>query len=291
MQGMREIKRRIRSVQNTQQITKSFKMVSASKLRRAQERAEQARPYVAKMAEVLANIGKSTTNIKHPMLEKREVKKTGYIVIAADRGLAGGYNSNVVRKAEAEFRKHQSQDEYAIFAVGRKAVDYFKHRGYSLVGEIVGVTDYPMLTDLKSITSGAVGMYADGTFDELYIVYNEFITAVTQRPVVQLLLPLDGIGGEQDEEDINMGETEYIYDPSAEEVLGELLPKYAETLIFNAVLNAKAGEHGARMTAMSNATDNAAEMIKSLSLRYNRARQAAITQEISEIVAGANALS
>lgn len=288
MQGMREIKRRIRSVKNTQQITKSFKMVSASKLRRAQERAEQARPYVAKMAEVLANIGRSATNIQHPMLEKRPVKKTGYIVIASDRGLAGGYNSNVVRKAEAEFRKHQSQDEYAIFAVGRKAVDYFKHRGYSLVGEIIGVTDYPMLTDLKSITSGAVGMYADGTFDELYIVYNEFITAVTQRPVVQLLLPLDGIDGG---EDTSAGETEYIYDPSAEEVLGALLPKYAETLIFNAVLNAKASEHGARMTAMSNATDNASEMIKTLSLRYNRARQAAITQEISEIVAGANALS
>ncbi len=288
MQGMREIKRRIRSVKNTQQITKSFKMVSASKLRRAQERAEQARPYVAKMAEVLANIGRSATNIQHPMLEKRPVKKTGYIVIASDRGLAGGYNSNVVRKAEAEFRKHQSQDEYAIFAVGRKAVDYFKHRGYSLVGEIIGVTDYPMLSDLKSITSGAVGMYADGTFDELYIVYNEFITAVTQRPVVQLLLPLDGIDGG---EDTSAGETEYIYDPSAEEVLGALLPKYAETLIFNAVLNAKASEHGARMTAMSNATDNASEMIKTLSLRYNRARQAAITQEISEIVAGANALS
>jgi len=262
-------------------------MVAAAKLRKAQERAEQAKPYAHKLAEVLASIAKGTNDVSHPMLEKRTVKKTGYIVIAADRGLSGGYNSNVIRKATTEMERHQSQDEYAVFAVGRKAVDYFKRRNYPLVGEITGVKDYPTFADIKSITTAAVGMYAEGIFDELYVVYNEFITAISQTPKAQLLLPLDSIAGDSDK----VVSAEYIYDPSAAEVLGELLPKYAETLIFNAVLNAKASEFGATMTAMGSATDNASEMIKTLSLKYNRARQAAITQEISEIVSGANALA
>ncbi|OEF96877.1 ATP synthase F1 subunit gamma [Desulfuribacillus alkaliarsenatis] len=289
---MREIKRRIRSVKNTQQITKAMKMVAAAKLRRAQERAEQAKPYAAKMAEVLSSIAKGTKDVSHPMLEKREVKKTGYIVITSDRGLAGGYNTNILRKAATEMQKHQSQNDYAVFAVGRKAVDYFKRREYPIVGEITGVTDYPTFADIKKITSTAVGMYAEGIFDELYVVYNEFVTAVTQVPTVQLLLPLDNVeaSDEVEAQEQEISQKEYIYDPSATEVLEELLPKYAETLIFNAILNAKASEHGARMTAMGSATDNASEMIKTLSLKYNRARQAAITQEISEIVGGANAL-
>ncbi|OEH85536.1 F0F1 ATP synthase subunit gamma [Desulfuribacillus stibiiarsenatis] len=284
---MREIKRRIRSVKNTQQITKAMKMVAAAKLRRAQERALQAKPYASKMAEVLASIAKTTTDVSHPMLEKRVVKKTGYIVITSDRGLAGGYNSNILRKAAQEMQKHQSSDEYAVFAVGRKAVEYFKRRNYPVIGEVTGITDYPTFADLKNITSAAVGLYEEGILDELYIVYNEFITAVTQLQTVQKLLPIDNIAGASEVTDSS---ADYIYDPSASEVLNQLLPKYAETLIFNAVLNAKASEHGSRMTAMGNATDNAAEMIKSLSLIYNRARQAAITQEISEIVSGANAL-
>lgn len=289
MQGMREIKRRIRSVKNTQQITKAMKMVAAAKLRRAQERAEQAKPYAAKMKEVLVKIAKGTTDVRHPMLEKREVKRTGYIVISSDRGLAGGYNTNLLRKAATDMQRHQSKDEYAVFAVGRKAVEYFKRREYPLVGEITGLTDYPTFADIRSITSTAVGMYAEGIFDELYIVYNEFITAVTQVPTTLPLLPLDNDGME--DKAVGGVQADYIYDPSAAEVLEELLPKYAETLIFNAILNAKASEQGARMTAMGNATDNASEMIKTLSLKYNRARQAAITQEISEIVGGANALA
>lgn len=283
---MREIKRRIKSVTSTQQITKAMKMVAAAKLRRAQERAEQAKPYAEKLAEVLASIAKSTTDVNHPMLEKRAVKKTGYIVIAADRGLSGGYNSNVIRKAVAAMSRHQSQDEFAVFAVGRKAVDYFKKREYPLVGEITGVKDYPTFVDIKSITTAAVGMYAEGLLDEIYLVYNEFMSAISQVPKEQLLLPLDNVSS--NEQTIS---ADYIYDPSAAEVLNELLPKYAETLIYNAILNAKASEFGATMTAMGSATDNAEEMIKDLSLKYNRARQAAITQEISEIVGGANALA
>lgn len=286
MSGMREIKRRIKSVTSTKQITKAMEMVAAAKLRRAQERAEQSKPYADKLIEVIAAIAQGTTEFSHPMLEKRPIKKTGYIVIAADRGLSGGYNSNVIRKAVTAIKKHESADEYAIFAVGRKVVDYFKKRDYPLMGEITGLKDYPTFLDIKSITNAAVNMYADGELDEVYIVYNQFQSAISQIPTQQLLLPLDNLADKTK----GASTTEYIYDPSAAEVLGELLPKYAETLIYSAVLNAKASEFGATMTAMGSATDNADDMIKELSLRYNRARQAAITQEISEIVGGANAL-
>lgn len=295
---MREIKRRIRSVKNTQQITKAMKMVAAAKLRRAQERAEQARPYADKMAEVLQSIAAGTRDVSHPMLERRTVKKTCYVVITSDRGLAGGYNSNVLRMAAAEMKRHNSSDEYVVYAVGRKAAEYFRRRSYPIAGEITGLTDYPTFADIKGITSKAVGMYADSSIDELYVIYNKFVTAVTQIPTMQKLLPLEKLavettGDEQTAKEVSPASTnntaDYLYDPDALDVLGRLLPKYAETLVFNAVLSSKASEHGARMTAMSSATDNASDMIKALSLKYNRARQAAITQEISEIVSGANA--
>lgn len=284
MASSRDIKRRIRSVQNTRQITKAMKMVAAAKLRRAQERAEAARPYAEKMYEVISSIAAGTSGVKHPMLVTREVKKTGYLVITSDRGLAGGYNGNILRMVSRTINeRHKSKDEYAIFVLGRKGRDYFKKRGYPVVQEVVGLTDYPTFADIKNIAKTAVGMFAEGIFDELYLVYNEFISPIQQTPVEKRLLPLGAI--EQTETKIN-----YDYEPSAEEVLSELLPRYAETLIFSALLEAKAGEQGARMTAMGSATDNATEMIAHLTLSYNRARQAAITQEISEIVGGANAL-
>ncbi|GAB7387898.1 F0F1 ATP synthase subunit gamma [Bacillaceae bacterium] len=284
MQGTREIKRRIKSVQNTKQITKAMEMVSAAKLRRAQERAQKARPYAEKMREVIASIAAGTSGFRHPMLEAREVKKTGYIVITSDRGLAGGYNANILRTVVRTIaERHKSKDEYAIIVLGRKGRDFLKKRGYPVVDEITGLSDYPTFADIKAIASRAVGMFADGTFDELYLYYNEFINSITQRPKEVKLLPLADVAA-------NGKKMNYEYEPSAEEVLSVLLPKYAETLIYSALLDAKASEHGARMTAMGNATNNATEMIEKLTLSYNRARQASITQEISEIVAGANAL-
>lgn len=287
MQGTREIKRRIKSVQNTKQITKAMKMVSAAKLRRAQERAEASRPYSEKIKEVIGSIAAKVENVEHPLLKVRDIKKTGYFIITSDRGLAGGYNSNLLRNLVKTIKeRHQTTDEYVIFVVGRKGRDFFKKRGYPLIGEIIGLSDSPTFIDIKNLASTAVGMYAEGVFDELYLVYNEFLSAIQQIPVEKKLLPLADLEGK--------GTDNYTFidfEPSAEDVLNVLLPRYAETLIFTAVLNAKASEHGARMTAMGNATDNAEEMISALTLTFNRARQASITQEISEIVGGASALS
>ncbi|MBO8165556.1 MAG: F0F1 ATP synthase subunit gamma [Brevibacillus sp.] len=283
-QGIREIRRRIKSVKNTRQITKAMKMVSAAKLRRAQETATAAKPYARKIKEVIASIASGTTTVNHPMLQSRPVKKTGYIVITSDRGLAGGYNGNIIRKVLQTLKeKHQSPDEYAIFVIGRKGRDFFKKRNYPLLDEVVGLPESPSFADIKKIAAAAVQMYADERIDELYICYNEFHSAISQTPVMNRLLPLHEMD-ESKERKVN-----YEYEPSAEEVLSVLLPKYAETLVYSALLEAKASEHGARMTAMGNATDNASEMIERYTLFYNRARQAAITQEISEIVAGANA--
>ena len=286
MQGTREIKRRIKSVQNTKQITKAMKMVAAAKLRKAQERAEASRPYTEKMKEVIASIAARTEDVDHPLLEVREVKKTAYLVITSDRGLAGGYNANILRSTVQTIKKqHQSSDEYGVFAIGRKGRDFFKKRNYPLIGEIIGLSDSPTFADIKDIVRTAVQMYAEGVFDELYLVYNEFVSAISQRPVEKKLLPLVDLEAETG----NLN-TQIDFEPSAEGVLNVLLPRYAETLIFSAVLEAKASEQGARMTAMGNATDNAEDMIQRLTLTFNRARQASITQEISEIVGGANAL-
>ncbi len=294
MGNMRDIKRRINSVQNTRQITKAMTMVAAAKLRRAQEKAEGSRPYTEKMSEVVASVAARIDVVEHPLLEVREIKKTGYLVISSDQGLAGGYNSNLLRYLTQTINKrHKSMDEYAIFVIGKKGSEYLKRREYPIVEEVLGLSDNPTFAEIKNIASSVVNMYSEETFDEVYLYYNEFVSAITQVPTEKKLLPLSDIG---DGREAEIKETEsmqsYIeFEPSAEEVLGTLLPRYAETLIYSALLNAKASESGARMTAMDSATSNADEMIDSLTLTYNRARQASITQELSEIVAGANALS
>lgn len=281
--GLREIKRRLKSVRNMRQITKAMEMVAAANLRRAQVRAESARPYAEKMREVIATIAAGAKEeVQHPMLQSRPIKRTGYLIITSDRGLAGGYNANLLREAiEVIHERHKSPDEYAILVIGRKGRDFLRRRGIEIDGEITGLPDSPRFSDIKSIAAKAVQKFADGEIDELYIWYNKFITALTQRPTESRLLPLADVG--------EHSEISYEYEPSPEAVLEVLLPKYAETLIFAALLEAKASEFGARMNAMGNATRNANDMIHTLTLEYNRARQAAITQEITEIVAGANA--
>lgn len=280
--GMREIKRQIKSKQNTRQITRAMEMVAAANLKRAEQAAQSARPYAEKMKEVIASIAAGTKGVKHPMLQSREIKKTGYLVITSDRGLAGGYNANVLRKVMNVIKeKHRSADEYSIFIVGRKGRDFFKKRNIPIVQEVTGLADKPAFADIKNIANAAVSNFENGSYDELYIVYNEYKNAISQIPVMKRLLPL---------EEVTSGAISgYEYEPSPEGVLDVLLPRYAETLIYSAVLDGKASEFGARMTAMNNATNNATNMISTLTLQYNRARQAAITQEISEIVAGANA--
>lgn len=284
--NMRDIKREIKSKQNMKQITKAMEMVAASRLRRAQQAATAARPYADKLKEVVSSIAAGSNDVKHPMLESRPIKKTGYLVITSDRGLAGGYNANILRKVTQTIQqKHKSADEYALFVIGRKGRDYFRRRNMPIVEEVIGLSDSPTFADIKSVASSAVKMFAEGAYDELYLYYNQFVNAISQVPTESRLLPLEAIGG------VPGNTAAYEYEPSPEGVLEVLLPKYAETLVYSAVLEGKASEFGARMTAMGSATKNATKMISQLTLTYNRARQAAITQEISEIVAGANAQS
>ncbi len=282
--GMRDIKREIQSKKSTRQITKAMEMVAASKLKKAQNAAEAARPYADKMKEVVSNIAAGSSGLKHPMLQARPIKKTAYLVITSDRGLAGGFNANLLRNLNATIQsKHKSKDEYALFVVGRKGRDSFKKRDLPIVHEVTGLPDDIRFSDIKEIANAAVSNFENGTYDELYLVYNRFVNPIQQIPTEKRLLPLGDIGE-------GVKAAYYEYEPSPEKVLDVLLPQYAETLIYSAVLESKASEFGARMTAMGNATNNATEMINQLTLSYNRARQAAITQEISEIVAGANAL-
>lgn len=283
--GLRELKRQIKSKQSSKQITKAMEMVAAARLKRAQNSAEAARPYADKMKEVVASIAAGSKDVKHPMLQSREVKKTGYLVITSDRGLAGGYNANVLRRLMSTIReKHKSSSEYVLFVIGRKGRDFLSRRNLPILEEVTGLSDTPTFADIKSIAQKAVQNYIDGQYDELVIVYNRFQSVISQIPTEMRLLPLGDVS-------TNEASVSYEYEPSPEGVLEVLLPKYAETLIYSAVLDGKASEFGARMTAMSNATKNATKIIDGLTLSFNRARQAAITQEISEIVAGANALS
>jgi len=281
--GLRELRRKIKSVQSTRQITKAMEMVAASKLRKAQESALAARPYAEKIREVIASVAGATKGYRHPMLESRPVRRTGYLVITSDRGLAGGYNANLLRSVLQTLRqKHASPDEYAIFVIGRKGRDFFRRRGIPVLEEVTGLSDSPAFADIKRIASAAVRAFEQGVCDELYLAYNRFVNAMTQVPTIRRLLPLERVESASPA-------AVYEYEPSAEEVLSVLLPRYAEALVYSALLEAKASEFGARMTAMGAATKNATKMIHSLTLMYNRARQAAITQEINEIVAGANA--
>jgi F-type H+-transporting ATPase subunit gamma len=282
--GIREIKRQIKSIQNTKQITKAMEMIAAARLRRAQQAAQSARPYAEKLREVIASIASSSGSATHPMLQKRPIQRTGYVVITSDRGLAGGYNANLLRKVMMTLReKHKSSDEYMIFVIGRKGRDFLRRRNIVLSTETTALPDFPKFSDIKDVAISAVKAYEEGAIDELVLVYNEFISAIAQRPVEKVLLPL----GETKTQ--NTTSASYEFEPSPEVVLEHILPRYAETLVFSAVLEGKASEFGARMTAMSNATKNATKLIAERTLQYNRARQASITQEITEIVAGANA--
>ena len=211
--GMREIKRKIKSVQNTKQITKAMEMVAAAKLRRAQEAAQNARPYADKLKEVVVNIAAGTKGVKHPMLLSRPIKKTGYLVVTSDRGLAGGYNANVLRNLLKTINeRHQSKDDYVLFVVGRKGRDYLRRRNLPIVEEVTGLSDNPSFADIKVVASKAVAQFADGTFDELYIHYNQFINALTQNAIEKRLLPLENV-------ESSATGASYEYEPSAEEVL------------------------------------------------------------------------
>lgn len=282
MASAQDIRRRIKSVASTQQITKAMKMVSAAKLRRAQESVIAARPYANKIQDVLGRLAGSAKDYTHPLLEVRDVKKIGLVIITGDRGLCGGFNANLIRIVEHNLA---DMDKAAgMVCIGRKGRDYFRRRGQEIVEEYINIGDNPTFIQGKELAARLMALYRDGVFDEIHLVYNEFKSAMTQRPVSFKLLPIEPVAGE------DAAAVEYIYEPSEAGVMDTLLPSYVETVVYRALLESKASEHGARMTAMSSATDNAVEIIAKLTLTLNRARQAAITKEISEIVGGAAAL-
>ncbi|MGE7020731.1 ATP synthase F1 subunit gamma [Solibacillus cecembensis] len=284
MVNLREIKGRINSTKSTKQITKAMQMVSSSKLRRAEQNAKSYVPYMEKIQEVVGAIASGTKDSGHPMLTSRPVKKTAYLVIGSDRGLAGAYNSSILREVQSTInQRHKSKDEYVILAVGRVVRDYFVKRDHNVIADVVALPDQPTFADIKEIARNAVGMFIDGTYDELHMYYNHFVSAIANEVTAKKVLPLTDIAPAA-------GTASYEFEPSGEAILEVLLPQYAESLIYGALLDGKASEHSARMTAMKNATDNANDRISELSLQYNRARQAAITQEITEIVGGAAAL-
>ncbi|MBB5179452.1 F-type H+-transporting ATPase subunit gamma [Planomicrobium koreense] len=283
MASLRDIKNRITSTKKTSQITRAMQMVSASKLNRAEMNAKAFVPYMEKIQDVVASIA-AGSNETHAMMMTRPVQKTAYLVITSDRGLVGGYNSNILRTVMARINeRHTSNDEFVILSVGRKGRDFFAKQGMTILESAIALPDHPTFADIKEITRKAVGMFSDGTYDEVYMYYNHFASAIQQDVTEKKVLPLTDIQA--------TGATaSYEFDPSAEAILEVLLPQYAESLIFGAVLDGKASEHAASMTAMKSATDNATDLINGLTLSYNRARQAAITQEITEIVGGAAAL-
>ncbi len=279
MAGVRDIRRRIRSVRNMQQITKAMKMVAAAKLRKAQEKVIAARPYARQLQAVLARLAQAQVDVSHPLLEKRPVQKLGYILVTSDRGLCGGFNASLIRMTDSIIQEESRSS--GLVAVGRKGRDFFRRKA-NLITEFIGLGDDPSYGQAKNIAEAVIRLYQDGELDEVHLIYAEFINAIQQKPTMLKLLPIEQPEGK-------LGR-QYIFEPSPADIIARLLPKYVEILIFRALLESKASEQGARMTAMGSATDNAKEMIDRLTLAMNRARQAAITKEISEIVGGAAAL-
>ena len=284
--GMLDIKRRIKSVNNTKQITKAMELVSSSKLKRARERAETIKPYFYTVKETVQDIFSTVTNIDHRYVKAREVKKSVYIVITSDRGLCGGYNINPIKLGIAHM---EDKKNVSVITIGNKARDYFRNRKYDMDGEFTGISEKPTYQDAKRISSLALKLYEKKMADEVYIIYTQFVSTLTQNPEMIKLLPFTSEGNAKvDQSDKPF---EYIsYEPSPESLLDYIIPKYIESTIYGAMAESAASEQAARRVAMESATDNAEEMIDTLTLNYNRARQAAITQEIAEIVGGAEAL-
>ncbi|NQS75466.1 MAG: F0F1 ATP synthase subunit gamma [Peptococcaceae bacterium] len=289
MASLRDLRRRIRATENMQQITKAMKAVSAAKMRRAQEAVTLARPYSKRIKNVLGGVAVASGGVRHPLLEVREPKKTAFVVLTADRGLCGGFNSNIIRRTTQEVQGVKT--EFTLLAVGRKGRDFFRRRGFEIAKEYIGIGDDAQYAAARDITSYVIDKYSAEEYDEVYLIYSQFINVLVQKPIKVKILPAEppteeGAAGKEKETQ----KVPYIFEPSAEAVLAELLPKYIENAIYQGLLETKAGFYSAQMTAMENATQNASEMIDNLTLTMNRARQAQITKEISEIVGGAAAL-
>ena len=282
MANLQDIRRRIRSVKSIQQITNAMDMVATSRLRRAKEAANNNRPYAEKTAAVIRSVAAAATGIAHPLLEQHESGKHLILVMAADKGLAGAYSSNALKKAMTLV---EDKSNTQIVTVGRKARDFFKNRSFDIISQRVGISERPKATHAQKIARTLISAFESGEIKEVYMVYTRFVSAITCVPEIVKLLPFAA-----ESENAAHAQAQYIYEPNAEEVLGALLPQYLFTTIYAALLQSAASELSSRMNAMSNATDNAGELIGKLDLYYNKVRQAGITNEINEIVGGAEAL-
>ena len=287
MATLRDIRRRIRSVQSTQKITRAMKLVAAAKLRRAQERILAARPYANKIAELLGHLVSGADGDGHPLLEQREGPRRQIVIITADRGLAGAFNSSIIRRG-VELIRESSAAELTLVVVGRKARDFFRRRPHTIKRDMIGFWDRLAYSHACELADYFMQQYLDDEVDEVFLLYNEFRSVAFQRPVRVRLLPIPRAetgAGEEAAEGVD-----YIYEPSAGAILGDLLPRHVRMQVYRALMESLAGEYGARMTAMEAATKNAKDMIDILTIQYNKARQEKITKELLDIVGGAEAL-
>jgi F-type H+-transporting ATPase subunit gamma len=291
MANLRDIKKRIGSVHSTRQITRTMEMVATAKIKKAQEKIEAARPYAFAMVEVLQNVARYVQGATHPLLEEHpERKRVVVVAVTSDRGLCGAFNSTILRITEDIVREETAAGVATdLIAVGKKAIGYFRYRGIEPLGAYRDISDKPTFADARSIAARIIPAYESGEIDAAYIVFNRFKNVAEQKAETYQLLPVEGRVMETDEEDHGV-RAEYLFEPTPATVLERLLPTYVETLIYRALMESAASEQGARRTAMKSATDNASDMITTLTRSYNRARQAAITTEIAEIVGGAAAL-
>ena len=287
MAGGREIKTKIKSVQNTRKVTRALEMVSASKIRKAQERMKASRPYARAMKQVIGHLAQANSEFQHPYLvERKEIRRVGYVIVSSDRGLAGGLNNNLFRKLLGEIRNWQQQGiEVDVVTIGQKASVFFRRIKVDMLASVTHLGDTPHVDQLVGVIKVMLDAYSSGKVDKVFLVYNDFVNTMTQRAAFDQLLPLPA-----SDTAVAHHDWDYLYEPDAQTVLEHVLTRYIESLVYQAVMENVASEHAARMVAMKSASDNATKMIDSLNLIYNKARQAAITQEISEIVGGAAAV-
>lgn len=305
MANLQDIRLRIRSVKNIQQITKAMKMVASARLRRAQAAAVANKPYAEKMYQVISDVAANVSGVSHPLLDVHENGKTLFLILSSDKGLAGAYSSNVFKAAKVHIEgtneaqnfalehsyaeaplKTVKKEDLDIICVGRKTAEHFKSHGYNVINNYIGFSERPKYENAREIATQIIELFTEGGYKDVYMVYTRFVSAISSVPETVKLLPFEKIGS-----DTSTGpHAEYIYEPSAETVLSFLLPQYFVTMVYAALLQAAASELSSRMTAMSNATDNAQDLMAKLDLHYNKVRQANITREITEIVGGAEAL-
>jgi F-type H+-transporting ATPase subunit gamma len=287
MASGKEIRTQIKSVKNTQKITRAMEMVAASKMRKAQERMASTRPYADNIRRVIAHLAQANPEYKHPFMMERAVKRVGMIIISTDRGLCGGLNTNMFKAGLIAMKERRDAGaDVQLSTIGSKGLNFFRRAGGKIVTEVSHLGDAPRLEDVIGSVKVMLDAYSSGEIDQLLVVYNEFVNTMTQKPQVMQLLP---ISAEQPEKELDH-HWDYIYEPDARDVLDGLLMRYVESLVYQGVVENIACEMAARMVAMKAATDNAGDMIDGLALAYNKARQAAITQELSEIVSGASAV-